>query len=127
MPAALLLFTLPALRSGLVAQQTRDTNRAPRLIEKVEPEYTQEALEANLTGTVVLDVEVGTNGRAQVVQVKKGLGLGLDEKAAEAVQQWKFEPAIRDGQPVAVKAVVEVNFRPLGLPADRGKKQGRQN
>jgi TonB family protein len=120
---ALLMFALPALQSGLVAQQKADTNREPRLVERVEPEYTPEALEANLSGTVVLDIEVGIDGRAQVVRVKKGLGLGLNEKAVEAVKQWKFEPAIRDGQPVAVKAVVEMNFRPPGLPADRGKKQ----
>jgi TonB family protein len=47
--------------------------------------------------------------------------LGLDEKAVEAVRQWKFEPATLDGTPVAVQATVEVNFRAPGLPADRGK------
>lgn len=53
--------------------------------------------------------------------------MGLDEKAVEAVRLWKFEPATRDGQPVAVPATIEINFRPLGLPADRRKGADKKN
>jgi len=45
--------------------------------------------------------------------VVRGLGLGLDEEALKAISQWKFQPAAKDGQPVAVQATIEVNFRLL--------------
>jgi TonB family protein len=93
----------------------------------VEPEYTPEALEAGLEGTVVLSVEVGADGAARLSRVLRRLGMGLDDKAVEAVQLWKFEPGTRDGKPVAVTATIEINFRPPGLPADRGKGSGTQN
>jgi TonB family protein len=87
----------------------------------VEPEYTDEALKAGREGTVVLSVEVGIDGAAHDIRVLRSLGMGLDDKAVEAVQLWEFEPGTRDGQPVAIAATIEVNFRPPGLPADRGK------
>jgi len=59
----------------------------------------------------VLWVVVGPDGRVHDIRVSRTLGLGLDEKAMEAVRNWKFEPARKDGQPVAVQINVEVNFR----------------
>jgi TonB family protein len=59
----------------------------------------------------VLWVVVGPDGRPRDVRVSRSLGLGLDEKAMDAVRSWKFEPARKDGQPVAVQINVEVNFR----------------
>jgi len=47
------------------------------------------------------------------MKVVRGLGLGLDEKALQAISQWKFRPGAKDGQPVAVMATIEVNFRLL--------------
>ena len=84
---------------------------APVLESKVEPEYTEEARAAKYQGTVVLYVEIGPDGMAHNVQVIRGLGLGLDQKAIDAVSQWRFSPGIKDGAPVTVQATIEVNFR----------------
>jgi TonB family protein len=86
---------------------------APVLLSKVEPAYSPEALAAQFQGTVVLSVVIRPDGRVYNIQVVRSLGLGLDEQAAEAVTQWKFEPGKRGGAPVAVGATIEVNFRML--------------
>jgi TonB family protein len=86
---------------------------APVLLYKTEPEYTEEARAAKYQGTVLVYVEVGTDGYAHNIQVVRGLGLGLDEKAIEAVSKWKFKPGQKEGQPVVVQATIEVNFRLL--------------
>ncbi len=83
---------------------------APRLLHKVEPEYTDEAREADLNGTVVLSIEVHPDGKAYNVQVERGLGAGLDEAAVQAIEQWEFEPGKKAGKPVTVAARVEVSF-----------------
>jgi periplasmic protein TonB len=84
---------------------------APRLIYGPDPEFSEEARKAKYQGTVVLWVIVGTDGRTHEIRVQRSLGMGLDEKAIEAVRVWKFEPARKNGQPVAVQVNVEVNFR----------------
>lgn len=86
---------------------------APRLTRKIEPEYSEEARKAKYSGVVVLAVEVWPDGRAHNVRVIRSLGLGLDEKAIQAVQQWEFVPGRKDGAPVKVSAQIEVNFRLL--------------
>ena len=86
---------------------------APSLIYKKEPEYSEEARKAKYQGTVTLYVEVDPSGRAVNIKVLHSLGLGLDEKAIEAVKQWKFKPGMKDGKPVTVAASIEVNFRLL--------------
>ena len=87
--------------------------KPPTLLHKVEPEYTEQARDSKLEGTVVLSCEIGPDGAARNIRVEKWLGLGLDEKAVEAVEQWRFRPGEKGGQPVAVRATVEVNFRLL--------------
>jgi periplasmic protein TonB len=86
---------------------------SPVLLHKVEPEYSEEARKAKYQGTVLLYIEVSADGRATNVRVQRSLGLGLDEKAIEAVKQWKFKPGLKNGQPVTVAATIEVNFRLL--------------
>ena len=61
----------------------------------------------------MLVLEVDAEGKARNVRVEQGLGLGLDQKAIEAVMRWKFRPGSRNGKPVASSALVEVNFRLL--------------
>lgn len=86
---------------------------APIAIYKIEPEYSEEARKAKFQGTVILSIVVDESGMPRNLKIVRPLGLGLDEKAIEAVSKWRFKPAMKDGRPVAVLATVEVNFRLL--------------
>jgi periplasmic protein TonB len=74
---------------------------APVVLHRVDPEFLEEARKAKHQGTVLLTIEVGEDGKPHGIRVVSGLGLGLDEKAIEAVSQWRFKPATRNGRPVA--------------------------
>jgi TonB family protein len=89
---------------------------APAVIYKTNPGYTKEALQAKLEGSVTLKIVVGSDGVPKNIQVAKSLGLGLDEKAIEAVSQWKFRPGQKEGQPVNVVATIVVNFKLVDRP-----------
>lgn len=84
---------------------------APRAIDAPDPEYSEEARKAKYQGTCLLWLIVGPDGKPHDIKVARALGMGLDEKAIEAVRNWKFEPAMLNGKPVAVQINVEVNFR----------------
>jgi periplasmic protein TonB len=84
---------------------------APRAIYSPDPEFSEEARKAKFQGTVVLFLVVGTDGRAHDVRIVRSLGMGLDEKAIEAIHQWRFEAGRKNGVPVAVQVNVEVSFR----------------
>ena len=84
---------------------------APRAIYQPDPEYSEEARKAKYQGTVVLWMIVDRDGRPRDIKVARSVGMGLDEKAIEAVRTWKFDPARKNGQPVAVQINVEVSFR----------------
>src|SRR5437016_2391816 len=84
---------------------------APRAIYEPDPEYSEEARKAEYQGKVILWVVVGPDGTPHDVRVGRSLGMGLDEKAIEAVRKWRFEPAMKHGHPVAVQVNVEVSFR----------------
>lgn len=86
---------------------------APVPIYQPEPEYSEEARKAKWQGTVILSLVVDEMGKAVRIQVTKPLGLGLDQKAIEAVEKWRFKPGMKDGKPVPVIASVEVSFRLL--------------
>ena len=88
----------------------------PVLITKVEPTYSPEALADHLSGSVLVSLTVGIDGVPTDIKVVKGLGEGLDEKAVEAVSQWRFQPGTKKGVPVAVQAQVSVNFKLLNDP-----------
>ncbi len=109
-------FTLPG--AGAPQSETRSLpqlvgagDQIPVPIHKVEPGLTPEARAARVRGTVVLEILIDEEGLVREAKVLRGLGLGLDEKAIEAVSQWKFKPALRDRKPIAVRANVEMNFR----------------
>jgi TonB family protein len=85
----------------------------PSILYKVEPEYSEEARKAKFQGTVLLFVVVDEKGLPRDIKILRPLGLGLDQKAVEAVEKWKFSPGKKDGKPVAVQAQIEVNFRLL--------------
>lgn len=84
---------------------------APRLVYGPDPEFSEEARKAKHQGTVVLWAIVGTDGHTHEIRVQQSLGMGLDEKAIEAVRTWRFEPARKNGQAVAVQINIEVRFQ----------------
>ena len=84
---------------------------APRPVYTPEPEYSEEARAAGHQGTCVLWLIVDTDGKARNIRVARSLGMGLDEEAIEAVRRWTFEPARKNGRPVAFQINVEVSFR----------------
>jgi TonB family protein len=84
---------------------------APVLVYKSDPEYSAEARNARLEGTVTLALVVGADGRASDISVRKSAGMGLDQNAIAAVTGWRFKPAMKDAQPVAVESTIEVYFR----------------
>lgn len=83
------------------------------LIHQVDPEFSEEARKAKFQGVVVMMIEVGTDGRAHNPQIVEDPGLGLSQKAIEAVEQWRFRPAQRGGAAVVSTARVEVHFHLL--------------
>ncbi len=84
---------------------------APRALDTPDPEYSEEARKAKYQGTCVLWLIVGPDGKPRDIKVARALGMGLDQKAIEAVRNWKFAPAMKDGMPVAVQINIEVSFR----------------
>jgi len=110
--AASLLFTPTVLlRAEEEVHKIGGEVTTPRLTSKVEPSYTEEARDAGLEGTVILAVIINKHGRVTDTKVEQALGSGLEDEAIKAVKQWEFEPATRKGEPVAVRARIEVNFR----------------
>jgi len=83
----------------------------PRMIEHPNPEYSKEAREKKIQGTVVLSLVVGADGLPRDIRVVQYLGYGLDGEAVKAVEKWTFEPATMHGKPVAVRINVQVEFR----------------
>jgi TonB family protein len=80
-------------------------------IQKTDPEYTAEARVAELEGMVVLSGSIGEDGSAHNLQVVEPVGLGLDEKAIEAVERWRFHPVVNQGQQYSTAARIAVDFR----------------
>jgi TonB family protein len=85
----------------------------PKVVNRVEPMYTQEAKDGKIQGTVAVGLEVNAEGKAQNLYIIRSLDKGLDENAIAAIKQWTFQPAEKDGKPVTVVATIEVNFRLL--------------
>ena len=84
---------------------------APRAIYDPEPEYSEEARKVKHQGIVVLSLVVDAQGQTRDIRVARSLGMGLDEKAIEAVRKWKFAPGSSNGVPVSMQVNIEVNFR----------------
>ena len=83
---------------------------APTKLSSPEPQYSEEARQAKIEGTVTLFVIVGCDGIPRDVRVVKGLGHGLDEKAIEAIKTWRFNPSLKDGKPVPAQINLDVTF-----------------
>jgi periplasmic protein TonB len=83
---------------------------APKILYKLEPEFSEEARKNKFQGNVMLRVVVGTDGKTHDISVVRSLGMGLDEKAVESLREWRFEPGKKDGKSVPVEVLVEVSF-----------------
>jgi TonB family protein len=83
----------------------------PKVLHKQEPQYTQAAKDAGIEGTVTLYIEVEPDGRAHHSRIEHSLHPDLDKSALDALSNWRFKPATKDGKPITVHATVEVNFR----------------
>jgi len=122
------LFTVPAgFRSVPMKDITTPTGTLvpvsqipgftpPMLISRTNPEYTPEASKAKIEGTVEIAIVVGADGSVRRPQIVKSLSPDLDQKAIEAVSQWKFRPGERDGKAVDVATRIQINFRLLDKP-----------
>jgi len=85
--------------------------KAPVVIRKVEPVYTEEARSQRIMGIVIVEATIGRDGLVKNVTVLKPLPFGLDQAAVDAVKQWQFKPATRNGEPVDVVFNLTINFR----------------
>lgn len=83
----------------------------PRLLREVKADYTEEARQRGISGEVLLEIVVRRDGLVGETRVVKGLGYGLNERAVEAVRQWRFSPAVRQGSAVDVIVEVSVEFK----------------
>ena len=114
-------WAVVALADGVAANLWWENPNQPKVptitgavpIRKVEPVYTEQARKAKLQGIVWVQVEVQPDGKVSTehIFVVHGLGMGLDEKAVEAVKQWTFSPPKKDGNPISMATTVQVEFR----------------
>ena len=123
-------FLLTGLASALtlshaVAQEIVPAQKTqmPRLIREVKPRYTPEARKNKISGRVELECVVLTDGTPSEIRVTTGLDPGLDAEAIKALEQWRFKPGEKDGQPAPVKVTIEMTFtlrdKSSGLPAEQ--------
>ncbi|MFZ1132558.1 MAG: TonB family protein [Terriglobales bacterium] len=123
--SAIVLLVVAAAPAYAQIQPSQDTNSkepaggiyrvgrgvsAPRPKYQPDPEFSEQARKLGYEGVCVLELVVDTEGMPRNIRVTRPVGMGLDEKAMEAVRQWRFTPAMKDGTPVAVQIAVEVSF-----------------
>jgi protein TonB len=92
------------------ATDTPDCITPPHTTYSPDPKYPDKARKAHEGGVVLVDLVVGTDGLARDVKIARTVTPELDQAAMDAVKQWKFTPAAKDGHPVAVQIKVEVSF-----------------
>jgi TonB family protein len=107
--AACLLFLMAACQSARI-YKVAQLQTPPKVVSKVEPNYTDDARSAKIEGLVALSLIVDAQGRAHKIRVTKSLDKGLDQQAIGAIEKWHFAPGIKDGKPVRAAAIIEVNF-----------------
>jgi len=108
--ATCLLLFLAACQSARI-YKVAQVQTPPKVVSKVEPNYTDDARTAKIEGPVVLSLIVDTQGHAQKIRVTKSLDKGMDQQAIAAIEKWHFAPGIKDGKPVRTAATIQVNFR----------------
>jgi TonB family protein len=105
------LFAAVAISGALLGEKPTPAIKAPRILERLEPQYTNEARAAGIEGTVTLRAELDESGWLSSFTVFNGLGHGLDENAISCARQWRVEPAMRDGVPIRVRVGLDISFR----------------
>jgi len=98
----------------------------PEVLNRVKPEYTSEAEQADIAAVVEAMVVFRSNGEVGHIEITRWAGFGLDESSERAIRQLKFKPATRDGKPITVRALVRHNFRRLSEPNDHPEQQPSQ-
>ena len=94
-----------------IAEPAPKKNHLPRLVFNPQPDYAASSRQSRVEGTVWIGFVVGIDGLPHDLKVVASLDKDLDKKALEAVQQWRFEPAVKDGQPVEAPLEVGVSFQ----------------
>jgi len=120
-------LALASLKAKLEeAQATSKLDRKPRLINHTEARYTDDAREKGIEGKVVLGFTVDHDGIPQGIQIKRSLYPSLDQASIEAVREWRFEPAMKNGQPVSMWMEAEMDFRISQDPQKREEREARE-
>jgi protein TonB len=99
-----------------VVEKVGGAVKAPVVLLAPPPEYSEQARKKQVSGSVLVGLIVDTDGNPRNVRVIRGIGNGLDEKAIKAVRAYKFKPAVKNGEPVAVALNIEVNFQIFPRP-----------
>jgi len=108
-PYLFLVLEPPASKEAAETETSRVT--PPRVVEKAYPKYPEDAKKDKVEGVVIVQAVIGEDGTVSRVRALKRLHPSVDEAALEAIRQWRFEPALLDGEPVAVHYNLTVNFR----------------
>jgi periplasmic protein TonB len=82
----------------------------PEIVHQVQPRYSEKARQTGTQGAVIVEAIIDEQGRVTNVRLIRGLPMGLDQAAMDAIQQWRFKPALLDGRPVKVYYTLTVNF-----------------
>jgi protein TonB len=109
----------PASKKAAEAEVARVT--PPRVVEKAFPSYPEDAKKEKVQGVVIVQAVIDKDGTVSRVRAVKRLHPSLDEAALDAIRQWRFEPALLEGEPVAVHYNLTINFR---LDSDEKKDEG---
>ena len=109
----------------IAAQKGAQSTERARLVYRTNPEYTEDARQNKIEGTVGLVATVGPNGLAQNIVVTRPLHPSLDGSAVEALKKWRWAPLIKDGKPVSAEVDVEMVFS-LNAWAQEERKRARE-
>lgn len=110
-PTAALTSSAPPAPPRPGVQRVDSTMTPPKVISRVEPVYPEVAKKSGISGVVILELTIKEDGSVSDVRVLKPLPLGLDQAAVDAVRQWRFEPATKEGKPVEVAFNITINFK----------------
>ena len=107
------MATGQVLHGAPTPQEQTSGVRMPTVVREVKPNYTPEALQAGIEGSVFLEIVVQDDGTVGEAKVKQSLDekYGLDAEALKAVKQWLFKPGTKEGKPVPVTVEIEMTFK----------------